>query len=78
MRGSIQIVTAVLLGLLLIVNIGLVAARSIALPRLTGYGCEGSIGVLYANEEGHFPRCDLIVRTDPIRGVYYYWNGEER
>ena len=31
-------------------------------PRLVGYGCDGSgvDGVLYANEEDEFPRCDVI------------------
>lgn len=30
------------------------------MPRLVGYGCEGSGGVLYADEEDHFPRCQRI------------------
>jgi len=29
-------------------------------PRLVGYGCKGSKGPLFANEEDHFPRCDNI------------------
>lgn len=30
-------------------------------PRLVGYGCKGSSGPLYANEEDHFPMpCDRI------------------
>lgn len=38
-----------------------------AIPRLTGYNCEGSTGPLYANEEDHFPKCEFIVPTDIIR-----------
>lgn len=38
-----------------------------SIPRLTGYGCEGASGPLYANEEDHFPKCDAIVPTDMIR-----------
>lgn len=31
------------------------------IPRLVGYGCEGSKGPLFANEEDHFPHpCDAI------------------
>lgn len=29
-------------------------------PRLVGYGCKGSSGPLYANEEDHFPKCLVI------------------
>lgn len=30
-------------------------------PRLVGYGCEGSKGPIFANEEDHFPHpCDAI------------------
>lgn len=29
-------------------------------PRLVGYGCKGSSGPLYANEEDHFPKCKVI------------------
>jgi hypothetical protein len=31
--------------------------------RLVGYGCEGAGGVLYADEEDHFPRCRRIEPT---------------
>lgn len=30
------------------------------IPRLVGYGCEGAGGPLYANEEDHFPKCEVI------------------
>lgn len=29
-------------------------------PRLVGYGCEGSTGPLYADEEDDFPPCAYI------------------
>lgn len=29
-------------------------------PRLQGYGCEGSSGILYAQEEDEFPLCTVI------------------
>lgn len=37
-------------------------------PRLIGIGCEGIAdpdGVLYADEEDHFPRCKSIEPFDP-------------
>lgn len=41
----------------------IVGAEQVAkdVPRLVGYGCEGSKGPLFANEEDHFPHpCDAI------------------
>jgi len=35
--------------------------RESVTPSLVGYGCEGSFGPLYAEEEDHFPApCDRI------------------
>lgn len=31
-------------------------------PPLTGQGCEGASGPLYAYEESDFPRCEIITR----------------
>jgi len=29
-------------------------------PRLVGYGCEGTSGPIFANEEDEFPKCERI------------------
>lgn len=33
-------------------------------PKLRGYGCENSHGVIYADEEDYFPRCKAIVENN--------------
>lgn len=46
---------------------GALAGHILTKPSLKGYGCEGvgdPNGVLYANEEDHFPFCSAIVSND--------------
>lgn len=55
-----RFVSGLLLGILLEWQAGLLIGPHN--PRLIGYGCEGTQGVLYADEEDEFPTCKRIER----------------
>lgn len=54
MKGTIIASFAAVLGLVAVYT------TMASVPRLVGYGCSGTTGVIFANEEDDFPNCTRI------------------
>ena len=60
-RDSLEVL--VLSSLAILITLSLFLSMVPLGPRLVGFGCVGSHGPLYAEEEDHFPKCEAIERN---------------